>query len=547
MTIPILDPITVTNFTDAPDIGRLTTAIIEGTGVFDVLMKATKAHLLEEYESGRIDNNQYSEVYLGALGAVLQQSVTYLLNNQSEKKTFAEIGLIRQKIATELSNTSDTILDGLAFNNSTTIQGVVNLAIQQAEQEVDLTEQKLVTELSKTSDVKPSDLGIDTSVNIVGHALRQKVIEENQALLTAAQTLNAEVEKTYLGQKVVTELSQTADNLGLATALGYGLNGTEGSIITLGVTKGIINQTAKQTDLIEQKISTELSQTNDAESGVTFSGLVKAEKDLKIAQTATATAEKDLVGQKIISELSQTGDEFTNALVDYGYNTVATLQGLLESKLNRETQEIDLIEQKIVTELGQSSDIKPTALGQMTGVDINGLIKTKRETDTAQTSAITAQALTSAEEKALIIQKTVSELAQTNSAAGNGGVIKGTVDKMTAEEDLLIQKEASELLQSTVLTNQAAKITAEKDLLIQKKATEVGQISNTGVTGGIIGAQTTLYAKQTDGFDRDAEQKLAKIAMDAWSVDVTVGATTSSPLGASELTTIINKAMAGIA
>jgi len=548
MTIPILDPINITDFTVAPDVDRLTTAAVDGTGVFDVLMQTTKAHLLEEYEAGRIDTNQYSELYLGAFSVVLQQSVTYLLNNQSEKKSFAEIGLIRQKIATELANTSDTILDGLAFNNSTNVQGMVETKILQADQEVTLTEQKIVTELSQTSDVKPVDLGIDTTANITGHSKRKKAIDVNQALSIAAKTVNTEAEEDLIGQKIVTELAQTADNLGLATAAGYGLNGTEGSIITLGVINGTIAQTSMQTGLLEQKKTTEIAQTADSEDSINFAGIVKAEKDLKIAQTAIATAEKSLIGQKIISELSQTSDDFTDAITaDHGYNTVASLKGILKNRYEKEKHEKDLMEQKIVTELGQSSDIKPTELGQMTGIDIDGLIKTKRELDAAQTLDVAAKTLTSAQERALITQKTVTELAQTNSAAGNGGVVKGTVDKMSAEKDLLAQKKASEILQSTILSNQALKITAEKDLLAQKKVTEVGQISSTGITGGIIGAQVALYDKQKDGFDRDAEQKLAKIAMDAWSVDVTVGATTSSPLGASQLTTIITKAMAGIA
>lgn len=35
---------------------------------------------------------------------------------------------------------------------------------------------------------------------------------------------------------------------------------------------------------------------------------------------------------------------------------------------------------------------------------------------------------------------------------------------------------------------------------------------------GVLGRQMDLYKKQTDGFDRDAEQKLSKIYVDAWNV-----------------------------
>jgi len=69
------------------------------------------------------------------------------------------------------------------------------------------------------------------------------------------------------------------------------------------------------------------------------------------------------------------------------------------------------------------------------------------------------------------------------------------------------------------------KTAAEVGLLDQKKQTELAQVSDTVSTGsvaGIVGKQKTLFQKQAAGFDRDAEQKLAKIMVDAWSVTATV-------------------------
>lgn len=95
---------------------KLTTERVDGTGVFDVLMRATKAHLMEEYKEQRITGNEYATVYLGALTAVLQTSTQFLLNEQQVRKINAEIGLIRQQTVTELANTDDSIPAGLAFN-----------------------------------------------------------------------------------------------------------------------------------------------------------------------------------------------------------------------------------------------------------------------------------------------------------------------------------------------------------------------------------------------------------------------------------------------
>jgi hypothetical protein len=100
----------------ATPLEKLTTKSVTGTGAFDVLMQAAKAHLTEEYDNGRITGKEYSTVYLGALTAVLQTATQFLLNEQQVQKINAEIGLVRQQTVTELTNTCDNIPVGLGFN-----------------------------------------------------------------------------------------------------------------------------------------------------------------------------------------------------------------------------------------------------------------------------------------------------------------------------------------------------------------------------------------------------------------------------------------------
>jgi len=100
----------------ATPVESLTTVDVDGSGVFDVLMKATKLHLLEEYNAQRITGKEYSTVYLGAMSAVLQTSAQFLLNEQQVQKINADIGLVRQQTVTELANTCDNIPTGLGFN-----------------------------------------------------------------------------------------------------------------------------------------------------------------------------------------------------------------------------------------------------------------------------------------------------------------------------------------------------------------------------------------------------------------------------------------------
>jgi hypothetical protein len=100
----------------ATPIESLTTISLDGSGVFDQLMKATKLHLQEEYNAQRITGNEYTTVYLGALTAVLQTATQFLLNEQQVNKINADIGLVRQQTVTELANTDDNIPAGLGFN-----------------------------------------------------------------------------------------------------------------------------------------------------------------------------------------------------------------------------------------------------------------------------------------------------------------------------------------------------------------------------------------------------------------------------------------------
>jgi len=306
----------------APDITRLTTSSLAGTGVFDKLMAVTKLHLLEEFNEDRITGQEYTTVYLGALNAVMQQSVQFLLSQQQEEKIVAEIALLRQKTVTELVQTDDDIPIGLGFNGDTAVEGMV--------------------------------------------------------------------------------ASQIA--------------------------------------------------LNDLQS------------DLVTAQITQAENENDLIGQKIITELSQTGGDFTQAsAAGHGFNNLATLAGLLEKELDKADAEARLIIQKVVTEVGQTSDTKPATLGEMGSTTvIAGMMQSmKSKTES---------------ENILLAQKTITELAQTSD------VIDITTDAL-----------------------------------------------NTSTTvAGTTEKQKDLFGAQTDGFTRDAEQKLAKMMIDAWSVDATVGSATAN-------------------
>ena len=74
---------------------QLTEATTTGTGVFDVLMKANKAHLEQEFTKGRIKGAEYATVYLGSLEAVMQNALQFLLQKD---KVALDAELVKQQV-----------------------------------------------------------------------------------------------------------------------------------------------------------------------------------------------------------------------------------------------------------------------------------------------------------------------------------------------------------------------------------------------------------------------------------------------------------------
>ena len=83
--------------------------------------------------------------------------------------------------------------------------------------------------------------------------------------------------------------------------------------------------------------------------------------------------------------------------------------------------------------------------------------------------------------------------------------------KTDAEKGLVDQQTLTEIERTALTTAQELKTDAETALLTQKELTEDQQTI-------LVQKQQDLYVKQTDGFDRDAEQKSLKLWTDLWSI-----------------------------
>jgi hypothetical protein len=61
------------------------------TGVFDKLMAAVNKNILIQYNDSRITSDEYANVYLGSLQAVLAQSIQFVLQEQVSEAQISSI------------------------------------------------------------------------------------------------------------------------------------------------------------------------------------------------------------------------------------------------------------------------------------------------------------------------------------------------------------------------------------------------------------------------------------------------------------------------
>ena len=118
---------------------------------------------------------------------------------------------------------------------------------------------------------------------------------------------------------------------------------------------------------------------------------------------------------------------------------------------------------------------------------------------TAQTAQVTAQ---TSEVTYRVANLLPAQLAQTQAQTAQ---VAYTVDE-------LLPAQLSNTIAQTSSTN------AQTDLYEQKTITEAAQTTSTPVSGSVMGVQNALMVKQTQNYERDAEQKAARIMIDTWNV-----------------------------
>lgn len=161
-------------------VNDLTLATLDGTGVFDVLMRANKAHLESEYQKNRIKGPEYATVYLGSLESVMQTSLQFLLNKDKAdleaqliqaqiEKVNAEIDLVKQQTANAAIEAE--VLRAQKCKLDAEFDVLLQSKLKTAAEVV------LLTQKTQTEKAQTVAMGVDAD-SVIG---RQKTLYEAQA------------------------------------------------------------------------------------------------------------------------------------------------------------------------------------------------------------------------------------------------------------------------------------------------------------------------------------------------------------------------------
>lgn len=406
--------------------------------------------------------------------------------------------------------------------------------------------QSIQFELQRHLQVAQAKLLTQQTENAVKEGLG---IEANTAL-TEARTLTETSNKELVDAQVVTQGLQQQDIVASTQVKVSQKAQIEAE--TLNVPKqGIVLD--KQAD----KLTSDIALTEQQKLNLTAEALNIPKQGVLLDNQATqVVSETNLVDEKIVSE---------------GVNqNVATAQAALVSqqKTNLVAEGLNIPKQGAV--LDKQVD-KLTSDISLTDQQKTNLVSEKALTDEKVTSEGINQTVTTAQ-ASLITQQKTNLIAEALNIPKQGTILTNQAAKLVADKDLttqqklnlvseelkidaetslITQNRSNAVTQNTVLTSQKSKLDSEKSLLDQKKVTEEAQTKDTAggsTVAGSIGKQKLLYAAQTEGFTRDAEQKASKILADAFAVTKSADATSLVPisLDAVSINAVIDRLKAGI-
>lgn len=256
----------------------------------------------------------------------------------------------------------------------------------------------------------------------------------------------------------------------------------------------------------------------------------------------------DTITQAFAKRLDEQWSESRIRGTDYANVYLGLMETALQQAVAFELGKDQAAAQAALTTAQEQKVIAETGLLEKEGLKLDAEIALL----TLQYTALERNIVKTNAEIELIDQQTANAIIQASVLIEERLKVIAETARIEAERLGVLQNTANAVLTATLILRQQDKTEAETFLLRTKKFTEEAQykdIVDGASVVGIIGKQKLLYAAQTDGFTRDAEQKLAKIMADAWSVRRSTDEG-ENPAGSGltnvEIAAVMAKARAGI-
>lgn len=550
-------PIDNTSITTDFNVDELTEGTLTGKGVFDVLLQTLRLHLDREFNSNRITGTAYATVYSQAITAFLAQAAQYAISkaklplelqllqeqiNLTQKQQYQITAAIRQtdyvtdyQLPSEVANkTKQTELLAYELTNIKPVELSIaqqDLALKTAQadlveydlttikpQELALLQQQIAVQLYTVQTRMPAEVAnIQAETALKAYDLVD--IKPNEKAQIIQQTSNLEAQKAQIiaetGRITYTTQYQLPEEVELI--------------------KRNQAQTTAQTGLVNADIALKAYDLTD---------IKPTEKAQVIQQTSNLSSQQE----QIVAETSRVLYE-----VNYRLPEEVTLIKLNQDQLIAQNNKI-ATDTVVTIKQGHLTDAQTCQVKAETN-QVNAVVATKLPKEVAQIEAQTsllAYDLTDIKpaEKSNLINTGLSIAAQTANTEQNtlnlvkqGNLTdsqKGEIDYRVATllptqtaqntaQTAQITYTTSYVLPSQVsLTNaQTSSATAQTALYNQKTTTELAQTTTTPASGSVMGVQNALMAKQAENYDRDAEQKAAKLMLETINVRFTADTTSA--------------------
>lgn len=190
----------------------------EGRGVYDELMRTAKAHLVKEFEAGRISSNEYSQVYLGAMQSSLQAAMQFTLG--------AGIASRQEELLSsqELQVRQETLVVAQQLQNLQKQEALMDSQLLQAAEELAVTKNKNLGILAETAKTKVETQVAEKQLivmaqDIIDKAAKTELVQANTATevvkkaTMVKQQAKMDQEIALLLQKQRTEEAQILDTV----------------------------------------------------------------------------------------------------------------------------------------------------------------------------------------------------------------------------------------------------------------------------------------------------------------------------------------------